>query len=142
MAVKIVATLNLRTTESSALFKEALYESMLELFEIDIVSTAKELVPVLAEATTEREPGALRDSISAKVTKLKKGVRAKVTTDTGYGGYVELGTKKMGAEPYLYPAFQENIKRLPAMIAEAINNFSPKGQGQTATPPAQEGENG
>lgn len=142
MAIKIVATLNLRTTESSALFKEALFESMQELFEIDIVTTAKELVPVLAEATTERYPGELRDTIEGKVTKLKRGVRGKITTHTGYGGYVELGTKKMDAEPYLYPAFQENIKRLPAMITEAIGNFVPKSEGTTPQGPAEEGDNG
>lgn len=136
MAVKIVATLHLRTTESSALFKEALFEAMQELFEIEILSTAKELVPVLKEATSERFPGQLRESIDAKVTKLKRGVRGKVFTTSGYGGYVELGTKKMDAEPYIYPAFQEHINKLPGLVKEAITNFVPKsdlakGQGST-----------
>lgn len=142
MAVKITATLTLRTTESNAIFKEALYEAMQELFEIEILSTAKELVPVLAEATTERFPGQLRESIDAKVTKLKRGVRGKVFTTSGYGGYVELGTKKMDAEPYIYPAFQEHINKLPGLVKEAIANFVPKSEFSTGQSAAPEGDVG
>ncbi len=30
----------------------------------------------------------------------------RIYTQSGYGGYLELGTAKMSAKPYIYPAFQ------------------------------------
>lgn len=117
--ITVKATLRLRTEQSKELIKEALFESMEELFGIDIVTTAQELCPVLTEATSERFPGELRDSIDSSIKKLKRGVRARVFTTAGYGGWVENGTVKMHAEPYIYPAFQEHINKLPNLVKEA-----------------------
>ncbi len=89
----------------------------------DTVVTAKEFCPVLTKATAERFPGELRDSIDSKVSKVKNGVRGKLTTSAGYGGFVELGTKNMAAEPYLWPAFEQNIQKLPAAVQAALLNF-------------------
>jgi len=122
--VTITATLNLRTNQAQALIKEALFESMQELFGIDIVTTAKELCPVLKEGTSERYPGELRDSIDSRITKVKNGARAKVFTTAGYGGYVENGTVKMSAEPFIYPAFESNINKLPILMKEAVDNLA------------------
>lgn len=122
--VVVKAELRLRTEESRALFNEALYEAMQELFVIDIVSTAKDLAPVLTKATSQRFPGELRDSIDSNVRKSKRGVSATVFTSCGYGGWVELGTVNMGAEPYIYPAFEQNINRLPELVKEALTNLA------------------
>lgn len=124
--VSATAKLNLRTTEALAFVQESLYEAMQEVVVIDIVSTAKELSPVLAVPTKERYPGENRDSIDSHVRHSKKGVSATVFTGSGYGGFLELGTAKMTARPYIYPAFEIHIGKLPSLTKEAIGNFAPK----------------
>jgi HK97 gp10 family phage protein len=121
--VSATATLNLRTTEALFYVKEALFEATEEVIGFDTVATAQALCPILTKATAERFPGELRDSIDSKVTKVKAGVRAKLTTSVGYGGFVELGTKNMAAEPFLWPAFEQNIQKLPAAVQAALLNF-------------------
>ena len=126
--VSATATLNLDTTAALFYVNEALFEAVQEVIGFDTVATAKELCPVLPEPTKERTPGELRDSIDARVRRDKKGVRASVTTHTGYGGFVELGTTHSAAEPYLWPAFEQNIGRLVAAIQENITNLTGKGK--------------
>jgi HK97 gp10 family phage protein len=121
--VSATATLNLHTAEALFYVNEALYEATQEVVGFEAVATAKELCPVLPKPTSERIPGELRDSIDAKVRRDKKGVRARMTTATGYGGYVEQGTKNMTREPYLWPAFESNIGKLPAAVKERLTEF-------------------
>lgn len=121
--VSATASLNLRTAEALYFVNEALYEAALEVIGFDTVATAKELCPVLPEPTKERIPGELRDSIDAKIRRDKKGVRARITTATGYGGFVELGTVNMTREPYLWPAFEANISKLPQAVRERLAEF-------------------
>ena len=45
-----------------------------------------------------------------------KGLEAAVYSTSGYGGYLETGTVKMGARPYFKPALDKNIKNLPKNI--------------------------
>src|ERR1035437_418336 len=124
--VSATASLNLHTVEASYFVNEALFEATQEIIGFDTVETAKELCPVLDKATKERWPGENRDTIDAHVRRDKKGVRASVTTKSGYGGFLELGTKNMPAEPYLWPAFEQNIQRLPDAVKEALTSFVSK----------------
>ncbi len=39
-----------------------------------------------------------------------------VYSTSGYGGYLETGTVKMAARPYMKPALDKNIKKLPKNI--------------------------
>ena len=120
------ATLNLQTTEALFYVNEALFEAMEEIIGFDAVAAAKDMCPVLPKPTSERVPGELRDSIDATVRRDKKGVRARMTTNAGYGGYVEIGTKNMSPEPYLWPAFQQNAPRLPEAVMERLGEFTTK----------------
>lgn len=121
--VYATATLNLHTAEALFYVNEALYEATQEIVGFDAVAMAKELCPVLPKATTERIPGELRDSIDAKVRRDKKGVRARMTTAGGYGGFVEKGTVKMTREPYLWPAFEASVNKLPQAVRERLTEF-------------------
>jgi HK97 gp10 family phage protein len=137
-AVRITATatLHLDTTEALYFIKQALFDATEEVVGFDTVATAKQLCPILPTPSMERYPGELRDSISSKVSKVKNGVRASVFTETdaewssknssgkGYGGFVELGTKKMGAQPFIFPAFEQNIGRLPGIVQEALATYT------------------
>jgi len=60
----------------------------------EIEGTAKELSPVLT--------GHNKRSITRDV----KGLVGRVYSTSGYGGYLETGTKRMAAQPYFYPAYQ------------------------------------
>jgi HK97 gp10 family phage protein len=75
----------------------------------DVKALAKQLAPV--------RTGHLRSSIYAKISEWVAEVGAEAT----YALFVELGTRHMQAQPYLYPAIQENLPQLEAIICEAID---------------------
>ncbi len=66
----------------------------------NIVTTAKRLAPV--------RTGALRNSIGYQV----KDGKLYVYADTPYAGFVELGTYKMKAQPYLRPAMDSALEAM------------------------------
>src|ERR1700722_4370455 len=120
--------LNLHTEEAGDFIRQAVFEAIEEVVGFDAVETARGLCPVLPKATKAREPGRLRDSINATVRQSAPGVRARMTTSAGYGGWVELGTAKMSAEPYLWPAFEQNAPRIPEVVTSNLAGFSPTGK--------------
>ena len=61
--------------------------------------------------------GYLRSSIYAKI----KDWVAEIGAEATYALFVELGTRRMRAEPYLYPAIQEHLSRLEQIICEALD---------------------
>lgn len=66
---------------------------------LDIEGDAKSLAPV--------RTGHLKNSIQAE--SMQPGdVMTKVTVGAEYGGHVELGTKRMAAQPYLTPAVERH----------------------------------
>jgi HK97 gp10 family phage protein len=60
--------------------------------------------------------GYLRSTIYAKVKEWVVDVGA----DAAYALFVELGTKYMQAQPYLYPAIQQYLPELESVIVSAI----------------------
>ena len=70
---------------------------------------AKALVPV--------DTGNLRNSITHEVEKKE----ARVGTNVEYGPFVELGTVKMAAQPYLNPALEQNKNSIRKIFADAIH---------------------
>jgi HK97 gp10 family phage protein len=75
----------------------------------EVKASAGQQVPV--------KTGQLRDSIYAKVGEWV----AEVGAEAAYAVFVELGTHYMRARPFLYPAVQEALPRLEAIICEAID---------------------
>jgi HK97 gp10 family phage protein len=73
-----------------------------------VEASAKDLCPV--------ETGNLRASIKTEVAELE----AAVGTNVNYAEYVELGTNKMAAQPYLYPALASNKQKILEDVAKAI----------------------
>jgi HK97 gp10 family phage protein len=61
-------------------------------------------------------------SIESSLHKVKDGEKGSVYTTSGYGGWIERGTRYMGARPYIYPAVQRNLpsifERARALIAQ------------------------
>lgn len=64
---------------------------------LDIEATAKVNAPV--------DTGTLENSISADID----GLTAEVSATTNYADYVEYGTSRMAAQPYMGPAFDAHV---------------------------------
>jgi len=75
----------------------------------DVKALAKQLVPV--------RTGYLRSTIYATVQEWV----AEIGAEAAYALFVELGTRHMRAQPYLYPAIQEYLPQLEDIICAAID---------------------
>ena len=73
-----------------------------------------ELMAGFAKEGSPKLTGHNARSITFVAPKGKKGVR--VFTESGYGGYLEIGTKRMSPRPYFRPAWDKAVKRLPALM--------------------------
>jgi HK97 gp10 family phage protein len=96
----------------------------------DIERSAKSRVPV--------DTGTLKANISAKVSRdglsARIGVQGKrASRKAFYGPFVEFGTVKTPAQPFMGPAFEENktegVKRIGAEIDRAFLTVSAGGDG-------------
>jgi HK97 gp10 family phage protein len=74
----------------------------------DVKAEATRTVPV--------RTGYLRSTIYARV----KDWVVNIGADATYAYFVELGTKYMRAQPYLYPAIQKYLPELESLIVAAI----------------------
>jgi hypothetical protein len=135
MAIHAIVNLNLRTGDALLSVRTAILSATQDLFDEEIVPTAKELSPVTPEGYARNEElkaehklggrrvggtGTNRRSIDAVVTDTPEGPKAELFTQSGYGGYLELGTSKMRAQPYLNPAFEMHIGKLPEKVKDKI----------------------
>jgi HK97 gp10 family phage protein len=128
------AEVTVRSVEAMSHINEAVFAATKEVF-AEITEAAKDRSPVIDKATRERYAGENRDSIGSKVTRVKKGVHATLFTkddvqwgksdsQRGYGGFLELGTVRTKAEPYLWPAFEEHIGELPAAVKQNLDEIT------------------
>jgi HK97 gp10 family phage protein len=135
MSIHAIATLNLRLLPMLANMKAVIVSATQDLFEEEIVPTAKDLSPVTEEGYARNVvlkaehklggrrvggTGTNRRSIDSAVSDVPEGVKAQLFTQSGYGGYLELGTGKMRAQPYLNPAFDMHIGELPEKVKEKL----------------------
>lgn len=106
-------------------FKLAALKETQDMFLLDIVPEAVKNSPVTPEGLArnieqrKKRPGGTgvnRRSIDAEVELKEDGIHAELFTQSGYGAYLELGTSKMRAQPYLYPAFVKFIGDLQGRI--------------------------
>lgn len=70
---------------------------------VRIERTAKQLCPV--------DTGRLRASITHALDRDSRGLVGVVGTDVNYAPYVELGTSRSGAQPFLRPALASEVGR-------------------------------
>lgn len=74
---------------------------------LDIERDAKILAPV--------DTGALKASIGSDIRQLE----AEISATTDYAVYVEHGTSRMAAQPYMGPSFDRNIPGLQRALGDA-----------------------
>ena len=96
-----------------------------DVFEGKILADAKARCPVEADPI---KPGSThnRDSLRVMVWISPKGPMGKLASTSGHGGFVEVGTRHMSAQPYAWPAVQSNL----GAITEAIKDHLATGQVQ------------
>ena len=69
----------------------------------DVVADAKRLSP--------KRTGHNRRSIDYKMV-VGTQINASVVTSSGYGGYLEVGTRKKAARPYIIPAYMKHKSKI------------------------------
>jgi len=104
-----IANLEKALKEMPGLVKEELGKAVEELVLI-VEAKAKELCPV--------DTGLLRSSITPVIA---SWAEAYVGTNTEYAPYVEFGTKKTPAQPFLEPAFLEGQKQASKVFGQAVS---------------------
>ena len=71
------------------------------------------------ELAAKRGYGPLHDEVVYWINK-KKELKLYVTKKGFYGRFVEFGTKKMQAKPFINPIIQQNEQNIKKIIAESI----------------------
>lgn len=113
MSSNISIDMNIESHASEAL--EALHEARgVFLEEIGLIAEgyAKDYCPV--------DTGRLRNSISHAVDESDNAVV--IGTNVEYAAYVELGTSRMEARPYLEPAFLNHMDEYQQIINDALGD--------------------
>lgn len=89
------------------------------------VTKGAEIIVAAAKAKAPRKTGKLAESISLKVGKVSaSGVTAKVgPKGVHYALYVELGTKKLTAKPFMRPALYGNRTAATDAIGKSLWAF-------------------
>lgn len=66
------------------------------------------------------DTGALRGSITTSGMSTASGAQASIGSSLEYAPYVELGTSKASAQPYLQPALQKNKRTATNIVVSEI----------------------
>lgn len=88
-------------------------EAMMQTTANRIERDAKSMAPV-------GETGNLRASIENEVESKRKAIIAEVGSNVEYAPYVEYGTSRMEAQPYLRPALEDHASSLEREIRLAV----------------------
>lgn len=117
--------------EAPQLFKTKVGQVVKEVFQLDILPEAIKNSPVTPEglaynlAKAKGRPSLLkrakgtghnRQSLDVEFTETPSGPEAKLFGQSGYSGYLEVGTSKMRAQPYIWPAWLKFKDKITALI--------------------------
>jgi HK97 gp10 family phage protein len=129
--------LNLRVTEAKAEFAAKRSQAVREVFNLDILPEAIRNSPVTPEgvaynqakwAAKNHRPGTQinpvllkgtghnRQSLDVEFNDTPSGTEVKLFGQSGYSGYLEVGTSKMRAQPYIWPAFLKFYKKITELV--------------------------
>ena len=82
----------------------------------EAVAAGAEVVADNARSVCPVDTGALQASIAVE----QSGTSAEISANTDYAAYVEFGTSKMAAQPYLVPSLLGNENAIIAAIAAGL----------------------
>lgn len=84
-----------------------------------VTAEAQMRAPV-GTAPSDKHKGNMRRSITYEIMEGNKGINVGVTADAEYAPYVEKGTSKQAAQPFLEPAVMDNIAKLEEIAKTKI----------------------
>ena len=82
----------------------ALFRALDETLDFDILPDAVDGSPHIT--------GNNARSIRTETEEVSGRVEGSIFTQSGYGGYLEVGTSKMAARPYLFPAVERHASKI------------------------------
>lgn len=89
----------------------AIKESFNEAGEL-IVKDAKSICPV--------DTGNLKNSISKKVISQGDAIGLEIIADADYANFVEYGTSKMVAQPFIRPSMEKNRDKVTELLKKSV----------------------
>lgn len=121
MAVKVEYFFNEDNTEIVIGKMKEATERALEKMGLAGEGFAKRLCPVGTPESTHK-PGYIGGTLRNSITHRHDESAAYIGTNVKYGPYVELGTYKMRAQPYLKPAIQDNQDTYWRIVKQEMKN--------------------
>ncbi len=94
----------------------------------DAIGQIAEKTAEIARSLVPVRTGQLRDSIGA-VSTGKGGLEWALIASTPYALYVELGTSRQPAQPYMRPAVELVMREVPRIVASVASSFGKGGFG-------------
>jgi len=125
-------TLFLKTHEAQAMTKEVTLEELDAVMKA-IARDAAALSPKSLTGSHHHPPGYNAASIRYMSRAYPNGIGGKVWTESGYGGYIEVGGRHREAHPYIYPAAATHLPTLADKIRVQLQGGSSKKRGGQST---------
>jgi HK97 gp10 family phage protein len=93
----------------------AIPQAQQECYDAIYAAEAAALDATVAEAQSlcPKLTGRNAESIQKRLRRVVGGTKGTVFTESGYGGYIERGTRHTPAHPYIFPAAQHNLPDIP-----------------------------
>jgi len=85
-----------------------------------ILKVARELQSAVVRRAPVGFTGKLADGIKTSTQGLKGKLAINVIVKAFYSRFLEFGTSKMAAKPFMRPAFDESLPQMEAAFAEAL----------------------
>jgi len=101
------------TQQAREQVNKAVSEATEEVFQYDILADAKQ--------ESKSITGTNRRSLDVEFAQTSTGKEATLFSQSGYGGYLEVGTAKMKAQPYMWPAFKKFVKKIAVVVKEKLH---------------------
>jgi hypothetical protein len=118
-------TLNLTTELAKKQMQDSLFEAVKELMSDEVLPDAKNRAH-RSDKLKEGETIHNADSLAVRVRRIKSGVKATLYSQSGHGGYEEIGTVKEDPHPYMMPAFLGHVNETYGKVSEKIKAIPPK----------------
>ena len=113
VTIKGISSLKVKLNKLDPLTRGAMSRGV-QLAGLKVEADAKLVTPV--------DTGALRDSINTSGSSTANSATATIGTNLEYAPFVELGTSKASAQPFLQPSLQKNKKTARKIVMDEVRN--------------------